>query len=192
MSGHEGKTCPIWVGYLLLNPLRNLYQSPKKILGPFIRAGMIVLDFGCAMGFFTLPLARMVGAGGKVIAVDIREKMLKTLEARARKAGLSDRIETHLADADALRLDRYEGKIDFILAFAVIHEVPEISRTFTEFHHLLKPEGKLLVAEPKGHVSGEDFKASLLTAERCGFVMENTPKISRSHAVLLSKKTTTT
>ncbi len=142
MSGHEGKTCPIWVGYLLLNPLRNLYQSPKKILGPFIREGMIVLDFGCAMGFFTLPLARMVEAGGKVIAV--------------------------------------------------IHEVSKLSRTFTEFHHLLKPKGKLLVAEPKGHVSGEDFKASLLTAERCGFVMENTPEISRTHAVLLSKKTTTT
>ena len=57
--------CPPWVGYFLLNPLRKLVESPSKLFNPFVREGMVVLEPGCAMGFFTLPLARMVGPAGK-------------------------------------------------------------------------------------------------------------------------------
>ena len=64
--------CPFFMGYLLLNPLRKLLENPDRLLGPFVRPGMTVLEPGCAMGFFTLPLARMVGATGRVIAVDIQ------------------------------------------------------------------------------------------------------------------------
>ena len=85
--------CPPWLGYVLLNPLRKLVENPDKILGRFVREGMIVLETGCGMGYFTLPLARMVGAKGRVVAVDIAPKMLSVLERRAQKAGLLDRIE---------------------------------------------------------------------------------------------------
>ncbi|QTA78393.1 SAM-dependent methyltransferase [Desulfonema limicola] len=88
------RVCPIWIGYLLLNPIRKLYQNPEKILSPYVSEGMTVLDMGCAMGYFSIPLARLVGTDGKVICADIQEKMLKSLEKRAAKAGLSDRIET--------------------------------------------------------------------------------------------------
>ena len=47
--------CPPWMGRLLLNPLRKLVESPKKIFAPFVKEGMVVLEPGCAMGFFTLP-----------------------------------------------------------------------------------------------------------------------------------------
>ena len=63
--------CPPWVGRLLLNPLRMLVENPNKIFAPFVKEGMVVLEPGCAMGFFTLPLARMVGPEGKVVAVDV-------------------------------------------------------------------------------------------------------------------------
>jgi 2-polyprenyl-3-methyl-5-hydroxy-6-metoxy-1,4-benzoquinol methylase len=55
------RVCPIWVGYLLASPVRKLYQNPKKILGAYVREGMKILDIGCAMGFFSLPLAEMTG-----------------------------------------------------------------------------------------------------------------------------------
>ncbi|QTA83790.1 SAM-dependent methyltransferase domain-containing protein [Desulfonema limicola] len=62
------RVCPIWIGYLLLNPIIKLYQNPEKILSPYVSEGMTVLDMGCAMGYFSLPLARMVGTGGKVMS----------------------------------------------------------------------------------------------------------------------------
>ena len=66
--------CPTWVGYLLLSPLRKLLENPDKILRCFIREGMTVLEPGCDMGYFTLPVARMVGPRGKVVAVDLQAK----------------------------------------------------------------------------------------------------------------------
>jgi len=56
------KVCPVWVGYLLASPIRKLFQNPPKILSPYVENGMKVLDIGCVMGFFSLPLARMVGS----------------------------------------------------------------------------------------------------------------------------------
>src|SRR5512139_1307428 len=96
--------CPVWVGYLLANPVRALVQDPKKILGPHIAPGMRVLDIGCAMGFFSLPLARLVGPGGGVVCVDLQQTMLDSLARRARRANLLDRIEIRRCDADSLRI----------------------------------------------------------------------------------------
>ncbi len=54
-------TCPWWFGYLLLNPIRRVAQRPSRILEPFVREGMLVVEPGCGMGFFTLDLIRIVG-----------------------------------------------------------------------------------------------------------------------------------
>ena len=74
--------CPWWMGYLLANPLRRLLEEPEKLIGPFVKEGMTVVDYGCGMGFFTLPMARLVGPGGKVIAVDVQEKMPSSFRCR--------------------------------------------------------------------------------------------------------------
>lgn len=68
--------CPWWLGYWLVSPLRRLWEHPVRMLGPFVREGMLVLEPGCGMGFFTLDLARMVGPRGRVVAVDVQERML--------------------------------------------------------------------------------------------------------------------
>ena len=107
------KVCPFWVGYLLLNPFRKLLENPDKILGQFVREGMIVLEPGCGMGYFTLPLAQMVGSKGRVVAVEIQQRMLSVLERRARKAGLLDRIELRHTGADGLGVDDLSGEVDF-------------------------------------------------------------------------------
>ena len=135
--------CPVWAGYFLLSPLRKLIQNPQTILSPYVREGMTVLDYGCAMGFFSIPLARMAGAGGKVICVDIQEKMLRILEKRARKAGVAACIETRLCNQPASCLHDLAGKIDFALAFAVVHEVPNPSGLFAVFTAGITPSGKV-------------------------------------------------
>jgi ubiquinone/menaquinone biosynthesis C-methylase UbiE len=181
------KVCPFWVGYLLASPLRRLLQDPEKILGPYVKPGMTALDVGCAMGFFSLPLARMVGEKGKVVCLDLQEKMLRSLRKRAIKAGVADRIITRLGGKDSLGLQEFEGKIDFALAFAVIHEVPDAGGLFGEISKAMKSGSRCLVAEPKWHVSAEEFEATLSIAEEKGFQVGDRPMIVRSHSALLAK-----
>ncbi len=179
--------CPVWIGYILASPLRKLCQNPTRILRPHVAEGMTVLDIGCAMGFFSLPMARLVGPAGKVLCVDLQQKMIQILERRARKAGLMDRVETHLCVADSLGLHSMNGQIDFALAFAVIHEVPSAQSTFSEIYESLKPARRLLVAEPNGRVSEEEFEATISIAEQVGFKIIKRPSVRRSRAVLLAK-----
>ncbi len=180
--------CPVWLGYFLASPFRRLFQNPWKILEPYVQKDMKVLDVGPGMGFFSLPLAQLVGPKGKVIGVDFQEKMLQSLERRARKAGLGDRIETRLCRQDSLNLNGLEGVVDFGLAFAVVHEVPDKERLFSEISRTLKATGRLLVVEPKMHVSRAVFGATVSIAEQNGFRAAATPQVSLSLAVLLSKK----
>lgn len=179
--------CPVWVGYLLASPVRKLFQDPKKILGPHVREGMKVLDIGCAMGFFSLPLAEMVGPNGRVICADVQAKMIGSLAKRARKAGLSGRIETRVCPADSLGLEDLSGEIDFVLASAVVHEVPDAAGFFAQTYKVIKPAGRLLVMEPRGHVSEKDFEVAVSTAEQAGFGVLDQPKVGYSRAVLLGK-----
>ncbi|HCO96030.1 MAG TPA: methyltransferase type 11 [Phycisphaerales bacterium] len=184
----EHHVCPVWVGYLLASPVRKLFENPRKMLGPYVREGMTVADIGCAMGFFSLPLAEMVGPNGKVICVDVQEKMVRSLEKRARKAGLSGRIKTVICHGDSLGLDEVEENFDFVLASAVVHEVPDVAGFFSKIEKVMKPAGRLLVAEPKGHVSEEDFKTTVSVTEQNGFIVTERPRIKRSRLVLLQKR----
>lgn len=177
--------CPVWAGHLLANPLRKLFHNPRRILAPYVREAMTALDAGSAMGFFSLPLAQMVGGKGRVVCVDMQAKMLEALERRARRAGLADRIETRVCAADALGLDDLVEAADFALAFAVVHEVPDAGRFFAEIYGAVKRGGRFLFAEPKGHVSLEDFETSVSRAVDQGFTVAER---LRSHAILLVKE----
>ena len=180
--------CPCWIGYLLINPLRKLGQNPDRILGPHVRPGMTVLEIGPAMGFFTLPLARMVGPRGKVVCVDVQEAMLRSLHKRAVKAGIADRIVPRLCPPASLGVDDYAGRIDFALAFAVVHEVPNPTGLFTEVARALKAGARFLVAEPRGHVTADGFAQTLALARAQGLDLADRPRIALSHAALLVKR----
>ena len=182
------RVCPWWLGYLLASPLRRLLQDPEEIVRPYVREGMSVLDIGCGMGFFSLHLAKLVGETGKVFCVDLQEKMIKGLSRRALKAGLSDRIEGRICHQDSLGVSDIDGKIDFALAFALVHEVPDKVRLFAEIYNTMKKTGELLVAEPRGHVSELDFEKTVSIAQSAGFEVLRDLKIQRSRAVLLATR----
>lgn len=182
------RVCPVWVGYLLVSPIRELLHNPEKILSPYVKPGMTVLDIGSAMGFFSIPIARMAGPQGKVICVDMQEKMLTRLKKRAQKAGIADRIEARLCDQSTLRLDDLKGKADLAVAFFVVHEVPDHPRLFRELAAALKPGALLLVVEPKGHVKEDNYNRSLEEALRQGFKVVERPEIRRSRAVVLQRQ----
>ena len=179
--------CPPFVGRLLLSRLRKLVENPKKIFAPFVREGMVVLEPGCAMGFFTLPLARMVGSGGKVVAVDIQSDMLTALERRARKNGLIDRIDIRQADSNGLGIADLAKSVDFCTVFHVAHEVPDRDRFFGEVSQTLKPGGKLLLVEPGWHVSEEDFQKSLSAIESSGLRRTESPEVQGARKALFER-----
>ncbi len=181
------RVCPWWLGYLLASPLRRLIQDPVKVLGPYVREGMTVLEPGPGMGFFTLELARLVGPTGRVLAVDIQPRMLASLRRRAARAGLANRVDIRVVPPDTLGLADLADSVDFTPAIAVVHELPNVERFFTEVAEASKPGAGLLIAEPTGHVRTGDFEAQLQAATRAGFVLEARPSIRRSHAGFLRK-----
>lgn len=179
--------CPSWMGYFLLIPFRKLFENPEKLLGQFVQEGMVVLEPGSGMGYFTLPLARMVGPQGKVVALDIQEKMLSVLGRRAKKAGLLERIDLRPVGAEGLNIEDLSEKVDFAAALHVVHELPDQASFFNDIWHALKPGGKFLIAEPKGHVSQDQFENSLSIAKKAGFRPEDLPAGIREPASLLTK-----
>ena len=179
--------CPWWLGYLMASPIRRLMVDPAKVLAPYVREGMRVLEPGPGMGFFTLELARLVGPSGRVVAVDLQPRMLESLRRRAGRAGLMERVETRLAAPDSLGVADLYGTVDFVLAFAMVHEMPSAEAFFAQAAAALRPGGTLLLAEPAGHVSGDEFEAELRVALQARLEVVDRPKLRRSRAALLKK-----
>ncbi len=179
--------CPVWIGYLLASPIRRLFQKPEQILRDHIKEGMTVLEPGPAMGYFSIPLAKMVGNGGKIVCVDLQEKMFKSLNKRAKKAGVTDRIETRVCSQESLGVEDLKGKADFVLAFAMVHETSDVEGLITQFYESLRPGGRVLISEPAGHVTDEDFDETISLSHKAGFIEVDRPKIKRSLSLLLEK-----
>jgi ubiquinone/menaquinone biosynthesis C-methylase UbiE len=135
------------------------------------------------MGYFSIPLARMAGEEGKVIAADIQPEMLEALRRRARRAGVEQQIVTHLCKADSLGLNM---QFDFVLAFWMVHEVPKQLAFFEEIKSLLKTRGNFLLSEPILHVNQAMFEKTVKTAESVGLVLKEKPKISLSRSALFT------
>ncbi len=177
--------CPYWSAWFTIdNPLRRLQHKPEKIVGPYVKPGMTVLDVGCGMGFFSIAMARMVGQQGRVIAVDLQQKMLEVLRRRAEQAGVADQIQFHRCESDRLGVD---ANVDFALAFAMVHEVSDQRRLLGEIHDCLKTGGRLMLAEPRLHVSGRAFKRTVALAGEVGFGVVEEPNVRWCRAVVLGK-----
>jgi len=178
---------PWWMGYLLISPIRKLKQNPVSIISPFIKEGYRVLDVGSSMGYFSIPMAGMVGINGKVFCVDAQQQMLNVLTKRAKKYKVEKIIEQHLCPFDSLNIGQLAGTIDFALAFAVVHEVPNKENLFEEVYSSLKPMSKFLFAEPTGHETLDGFNNSVQIAEKTGFKVIEKLNIYNSYSVLFMK-----
>ena len=186
-EGRAHHLCPPWIGYLLMSPIRRLYEDPAAVLGPHVRSGMTILDVGCAMGYFSLPLARMVGPSGRVVCVDIQERMLKTLRKRARRRGLEAIIEPRASTPTSLTLDDLAGAVDFALAFHVAHETSHPDLFFVQCFAALRPGARFLVSEPVSCVSDEAWEETKGQARATGFTVVEETSTKKSWTMLLEK-----
>ncbi|MGD9128180.1 MAG: class I SAM-dependent methyltransferase [Planctomycetia bacterium] len=182
----QGHVCPVAIAGGLDCRWRRWFQNPRKILAPYVKEGMMAIDIGCGPGFFSIDMARLVGPSGRVIAVDLQKEMLEWLQKKIEGTELEDRFTLHQCKADRIGLDENQ-KVDFILAFYMVHETPNQEAFFGEVATLLKPNGRLLVVEPPFHVSKAAFNGTLMRAQAFGLTVMETPRVFFGKTALLGK-----
>jgi ubiquinone/menaquinone biosynthesis C-methylase UbiE len=184
MNKMENKNiCPVEKAGGLDNSVRRLLQNPRKIVSPYVQSGMTILDLGCGPGFFSIEIAKILGNTGKVIAADLQDGMLEKVRAKIKGTELEQRIELHKCQEESIGVTE---KVDFILAFYMIHEVPDQDSLFRELKAILKPDGKIFVIEPKFHVSQEAFEAMIHRLKNIGLKIIDRPKVFFSRTIVLS------
>ena len=183
-DNHNRRVCPVERAGHLDSKIRRWLQNPQKLLGPYLQEGMTVMDVGCGPGLYSIEMARMVGKTGHVIAVDLQAGMLQKLNDKVEGTELEERITLHLSTEDKIG---FSGRVDFVLAFYMVHELPDQDAFFSEIATLLKPSGKVLVVEPPLHVSKKAFEKTVRKARNAGLRLAEKPKVFFGKSAVFKK-----
>lgn len=131
---------------LLEHPWRVEYLEPPQVLDIFgVGADMTVLDLGCGTGLFTRAAAHMVGAGGRVHAVDLQAAMLEQTGRSLALEGVAERVSLHLCGAYELPLP--DNSIDVAFLISTLGEIPDKPAALNELRRVLKPGARLGITE---------------------------------------------
>ncbi len=162
---------------------RSILQNPDKILSPFIKKDMTVVDLGCGPGFFTIPIRSLTGKNGKIIAIDVQEEMLEILQRKISTLAVTniEMINSSYQPFDSV------NTVDFILAAYVIHELRNKKEWIQKLYTSLKNGGQLLIIEPSIVVSKKDFKQTKELVLATGFELIKKPRVLFSKAILVRK-----
>ena len=146
------------------------------------------MDIGCGPGFFTLPMAELVGPSGTVIGVDLQQEMLVRVKAKLAKVkertGMAEVLLHQCSEVD-LGLDD-SVRADFVLAYYMVHETPDQNSFFQQVKKIVKPTGRILIVEPLFHVSKKQFSQTLGHAEQAGLAIVERPKRKGGFSALLT------
>jgi ubiquinone/menaquinone biosynthesis C-methylase UbiE len=129
-----------------------------------IKTSDSVLDIGTGTGVVALQAAKKIGAGGKVVGIDLSNGMLATATAKAEKLGLAEKVEFRRMDAEKLEFSD-ESFETVVSLFALLH-FPDPLTALKEIYRVMKPNGKLVVAvgssPPLFSVSGLTHRLKVL------------------------------
>ena len=134
----------------------------KKRLKKFgIENGMTVVDYGCGPGRYSLPIAEMVGAEGRVYAVDIHEMALKKVQEKIRQSGIKN-IETSPAkgnDDGEYNSGLIDNIADIVCAIDMFFIIKKPTEFLNEIRRILKPDGTFIIDD--GHQSRKETKQKI-------------------------------
>jgi SAM-dependent methyltransferase len=136
-------------------PEPELSRLPDSVVASFagvanhwqlgrVDAGATVLDLGCGAGTDLLIAAQMTGAGGRAIGVDMTSSMLDRARAGAEQIGLAH-VELHASLIESLPLE--DASVDVVISNGVIDLVPDKDAVFDEIDRVLRPGGRLQIAD---------------------------------------------
>jgi ubiquinone/menaquinone biosynthesis C-methylase UbiE len=182
MQNHS--ICPPWLAFGLINEIRKIIHNPQDLFKDFIKPGNVVADIGCGPGYFSIPMSYMVGSKGRVISVDIQNRMIDKLQKRVKRLNLEYRFTTIVNQGNDLGI---KDKVDFVLTFWMVHEVKNLDSFFIQINNMLKDDGRYLLVEPKIHVTKSEYSETLKRAELNGLKMQRDIKIRFSRASLFYK-----
>jgi len=134
---------------------RWLDRNASEVLAEVgVRAGQVVLDFGCGSGTYTIPAAKLVGKRGRVYALDISRRALDRMEKKAKQEGLKNIVRIDASGSEEIRLE--DETVDLILLIDVLREIDDREALFDEAYRILKQSG--LVSIYPMHVAEEEVE----------------------------------
>lgn len=192
MAGRSHKFDPARLAYLESDDRRSILD-PRKLLPRLgIQKGWIVIDVGCGPGFFSFPLAGMVGPHGRVYGIDMEPLMIQTLEKRISERRVKNVVPI-LSNESFIPLPN--AIADFALMATVLHEL-EGAGTLRESARILKRTGTLGVIDwkkieesigpPLEHRLSEGEAAIMLKA--AGFDPGKAMNLGPSHYGFIARK----
>lgn len=125
------------------------FLEPGKIIKELnIRKDMIIADFGCGAGYFTIPLAKMAEEG-RVYAIDVLEESIEAVQSRIKLEGLFN-IETRHADLEILKGSGLEDNlVDLVLLGNILFQSSKKTDIIKEAKRVLKKGGNLVIIDWK-------------------------------------------
>jgi ubiquinone/menaquinone biosynthesis C-methylase UbiE len=131
-------------GKLMGSRARKWLMDPSKTLQiSNVQPGQSILEVGCGTGFFTIPIAQMIGDKGQLVAMDASAGFLEEVATKVQKANLSN---VCIVQRDALDTGLKTASIDKALLLGVIpFPLLPLDRLLPEMHRVIKPEGTITV-----------------------------------------------
>ena len=170
----------------ILDLIRPLFEPPQRLIQPYVKKGQVVADLACAWGYYTFPLADLVGPEGKVYAVDLGEKCIRAIQKKADKGGYHN-IEAHASSASDVSFIK-DGSVDFVLAYGLLCSMENDRQlAVNEIKRILKSSGQAHISlgfpPPLGLVDQEEWENILE-----GFKVESGGSFKKLWAVVTVKQ----
>jgi ubiquinone/menaquinone biosynthesis C-methylase UbiE len=138
--------------FKLNDNLFPVWEKPEQHVQKMpLQKGMVVVDYACGPGRYTIPLAEMVGSQGKVYAVDIQPLAIETVKKKTADRSLTN-IQPILVDSYHTGIP--DGSVDMVLLLDAIQSIEEPIDLLVEIHRLLKKGGILFM--DSGHMKTEE------------------------------------
>ena len=124
------------------------FADPQAIVDQLeIGPGMVVADFGCGAGFFSLPIAKKVGEEGKVFALDVLSDKLESVESQAKTLNLTN-IVTQRVNLEAPGGSKLEAEsADWVIMKDILFQNKGKDKILEEAKRILKKGGQVLIIE---------------------------------------------